>query len=113
MIAERPAARPAPKRRPPKRTLRRWAWGGGVATFVLPLAALGAVPKPPAAAEPQPAEVIEIHKVIRRIIIHDPPNAPLPASAPSVRVVYVGGRGGGSAGGGGGGAPVHTRCSTC
>ena len=102
------AGRTRPRRS--KRALRWWAYVGSALSFTVPWAVLTAAPQPHANGERSP-QVIEIHKITRRIIVQDRPDAPSgPAGgAPQVRYVYVGG---GSNGGGGGGA-VHTRCSTC
>ena len=109
MPAEAPSGRAGRRPRVSKRVLRRWAYVGGVVSFAVPWTALAAVPKPPASADPVPTQVIEVRKITRRVIVHDPPHAPASSGGPSVRYVYVGG---GGAGGGGGGV-VHTRCSTC
>jgi hypothetical protein len=106
-----PGRTPAGARRPrlSKRILRRWAYVGGAVSFAVPWFVLSAVPKPPAsagAAQQQP-QVIEVHKILRRIVVADPPNAPARTSAQQVRYVSIGGSGGG------GGSVVHTKCSTC
>jgi hypothetical protein len=96
--------------RAPKRVLRGWAFVAGAASFAVPWVALSAVPRPPAAPQRVTPQVIDIRKVTRRIVIHDPAHTHVVAGSPPVRYVYVGGSGGG---GGGGGGSVHTHCSTC
>jgi hypothetical protein len=90
----------------PKPVVRALAYLGGAMSFAVPSAILGHAPWPatPAGSQASQRPVIELHKVIRRIVI-DPPSAPAVTSAPQVRYVYVGG--------GGGGSPASTHCSTC
>ncbi len=95
--------------RAPRRVVRGWAYVAGAVSLAVPWSALAALPKPPSAPQPAAPQVIDVRKVTRRIIIHDPPHAPAVAGGASVRYVYVGGGGGG----GGGGGTVHTHCSTC
>jgi hypothetical protein len=91
--------------------LRWWAYVGSALSFTVPWAALTAAPRPHTTTGAQHPQVIEVHKITRRIIVQDRPDAPSgPAAggAPQVRYVYVGGGSGAS-----GGGVVHTRCSTC
>jgi hypothetical protein len=89
--------------------LRGWAYVAGAVSFAVPWSALAAVPKPPTTPRPAPPQVVDVKKLTRRIIIHDPPRAHVVTGGASVRYVYVGGGGGGGAASGG----VHTHCSTC
>jgi len=95
---------------PPRTWVRVWAWALGTLAFLSPWALLGLSPKPaaqaidPAPPQPpqQPAPVV--HRVVKRVVIHQAPPRHL---AP--KVTYVSGgsgstgtSGGGSTGGGGG-----------
>jgi hypothetical protein len=113
-VARGPASHGAPARRPrvSKRVLRSWAVVGSAVSFTVPLAALQAAPRPQTPTQASQRRVIEVHKITKRIIIHDPPDVPSGGGGggggvPQVRYVYTGG------GGGGGGGGVHTSCSTC
>ena len=86
---------------PPRTWVRAWAWTLGTLAFLSPWALLGLSPKPaaqaidPAPPQPpqQPAPVV--HRVVKRVVIHQAPPRHL---AP--KVTYVGGGNGSTSGGG-------------
>jgi len=83
----------ARRRRASKRELRAWAWIAGGLAFFAPWAGLGASPKPAVtAASEGERPVIVIHRITRRVIVHEPAEAPVTfvvtdaaAAAPSGR----------------------------
>jgi len=115
-------------KRPPSTWVRVWAWALGTLAFLTPWALLGLSPKPaaqatdPAPPQPpqQPAPVV--HRVVKRVIIHQ---APPRRTRPTVSYVgegssssgggswsgssgTSGGAGGGGTGGSGGGGSSST-----
>ena len=76
-----------PRPRWTKRAIRTLAWGTAGAAFLTGLGAIGAAPQPPAASALAPVrQKVIVRRIVRRIVIVDPIQAPvwIPGSSSSV-----------------------------
>jgi hypothetical protein len=73
-----------PRPRWTKRAVRTLAWGTAGAAFLTGLGAIGAAPQPPAASAVVPIrQKVIVRRIVRRVVIVDPVQAPvtIPASS--------------------------------
>jgi hypothetical protein len=76
-----------PRARWTKRAVRTLAWGTAGAAFLTGLGAVGAAPRPPAASAVAPVkQKVIIRRIVKRVVIVDPVQAPvtIPASSSTV-----------------------------
>jgi hypothetical protein len=76
-----------PRARWTKRAVRTLAWGTAGAAFLTGLGAIGAAPLPPAASAIAPVrQKVIVRRIVRRVVIVDPVQAPvtIPASSSTV-----------------------------
>jgi hypothetical protein len=70
-----------------KRAVRALAWGTAGAAFLTGLGAIGAAPQPPAASALAPVrQKVIVRRIVKRVVIVDPVQAPvsIPASSSTV-----------------------------
>jgi hypothetical protein len=76
-----------PRNRWTKRAVRTLAWGTAGAAFLTGLGAIGAAPQPPTASAIAPVrQKAVVRRIVRRVVIVDPVQAPvtIPASSSTV-----------------------------
>lgn len=76
-----------PRVRWTKRAVRTLAWGTAGAAFITGLGAIGAAPQPPAASAVAPVrQKVIVRRIVKRVVIVDPVQAPVTIPAPSSTV---------------------------